>query len=509
MDATKSRFFENISHEFRTPLTLIKLPVIEALRLNRSLSNEQLNTVHNNASRLQNLIEDLLSLSEMEVGKTHTNITSQNPLKQASALSAQFNSYAESKQIRYHTHIVSNDQIADYDKKVVEKVLTNLISNAIKYTAKGGEVDVVAALNGQNLEIKVSDNGNGISEQDQDKIFDRFYQINEKDEGNQGSGIGLALVKKLLEVHHGNITVISKKGVGSTFIATLPIANIRKEIQKKELESDKGEIATSVTKDLVSEVNLSDKPQLLIVEDNEELRDYIKDIFKDNYEVHTAQNGLVGLEMAIDFVPDFIISDWMMPEMNGIDLCQNIKTNNITSHIPFLLLTAKADVKHKIKGYETGADAYFSKPFNMEELKAKIDSLINQRKVLYEKYSDGNIPTNLSANSHDVNFWEEFKIHLKTNLSESELSTETIAHALAVSRMQLHRKITALTGMSVGTLIRNQRMKQATRLLEDPKFRVSEICYEVGYDDSSSFTRAFKKEYGLTPTEYRKNVEKK
>jgi signal transduction histidine kinase/DNA-binding response OmpR family regulator len=509
LDATKSRFFENISHEFRTPLTLIKLPVSEALLSNSSLSYDELNMVHNNASRLQNLIEDLLSLSEMEVGKTYADITSQNPIKQASALSAQFNSYAESKHIRYHTNIVTNNQVADYDKKVVEKVLTNLISNAIKYTAKGGEVNVVADLNGQYLEMKVSDNGNGISEQDQDKIFDRFYQINGKDEGNQGSGIGLALVKKLLEIHQGTISVSSKKGVGSTFTATLPLANIRKQELKDKPESTEDKIAFSRKKDLVGEVKLSDKPQLLIVEDNEELRDYIKDIFTENYEVHTAQNGLVGLEKAIEFVPDFIISDWMMPEMNGIDLCQKIKTNNITSHIPFLLLTAKADVKHKIIGHETGADAYFSKPFNIEELKAQIGNLINQRKVLYEKYSAGNIPTTLSTNSHDIKFWEEFKTHLKTNLSKSELSTETIAYALAISRMQLHRKITALTGQSVGTLIRNQRMKHAVKLLADSKFRVSEICYEVGYNDSSSFTRAFKKEYGVNPTEYRKNIENK
>ena len=505
IDSTKSRFFENISHEFRTPLTLIKLPISRALKTKENLTENHLNTIHNNASRLQNLIEDLLSLSELDAGKMKVKITEQNPFKQTSVLSSQFDSYAESAGIKYSKNIENKNITANYDNSVVEKVLSNLISNAIKYSNKGEEVLVEITLETDNLVLKVSDTGNGISKENQNKIFERFYQIEDKDESKQGSGIGLALVKRLLELNNGSISVSSEKGKGSTFIAILPLENIKESPSVFESKTEHIESENIEKEDLISDINISDKPQLLIVEDNQELLNYIKELFENDFLIHTAKNGQKGLEKAIEFVPDIVISDWMMPVMNGIEFCEKVKTNSVTSHIPFLLLTAKAEVKDKIIGYETGADAYFSKPFDFEELQAQINNLISQRKKLVEKYrnSQEEIPTKITSNSQDIKFWEEFKNHLKNHLSNPDLSAESLAKELLMSRMQLHRKLKALTGQTVGVLIKNQRMKLASKLLKDSSVRVTDVWHQVGYSEKSSFSRAFKNEFGVTPGEFK------
>ncbi|PCJ64362.1 MAG: hypothetical protein COA58_13490 [Bacteroidetes bacterium] len=506
LDATKSRFFENISHEFRTPLTLIKLPISMALKSNEPLTNKQLNTVHNNASRLQNLIEDLLTLSELEAEQMIVNQTEQNPFQQTIIIASQFDSYAESKGITYEYAIENKNTLALYDKKVVEKVLNNLISNAIKYSNPGSKVKVEANLDNFNLVMKVADNGNGIAPENQDKVFDRFYQVDEKDEGNQGSGIGLALVKKLLELNGGSISLESKMDQGSIFIASLPLENIKNSSTEMAYDNTLSTSELPIQENILDAVKLSNKPQLLLVEDNKELLQFIKEFFEEDYEIHTSIDGQDGWDKAQKIVPDFIISDWMMPKMSGIELCKMVKTNTVTSHIPFLLLTAKSDVKNKVEGYETGADSYFSKPFNFEELQAQIKNLIDQRRMLYQKYSDSGMPTNISSNAHDIKFWESFKSHIKHNLADSDLSAQSVADAMDMSRMQLHRKLTALTGQTISTIIKNQRMILATNLLEDPKNRISEICYAVGFKDNSSFSRTFKKEYGMSPTLFRENL---
>ena len=512
MDSVKTKFFENISHEFRTPLTLIKLPISRAIQTQQTLSEDQLNLIHNNTSRLQNLIEDLLSLSELDSGKMIVNKTEQDPLLQARTLSSQFDSYAESKGITYSKSIENNSILATYDKTVVDKVLVNLISNAIKYSDKGGEVNVSISIKNQLLEIKVTDTGGGISKENQEKIFDRFYQIGEKDESKQGSGIGLALVKKVLELNKGTISVISKENEGSTFISHLPLKKITPITDEKVIESNTNEnFKTIENQDLMEEIVLSSKPSLLIAEDSLELLNYISDLFSEDFEIFTATNGIEGKELALKQVPDIVISDWMMPKMNGIEFLNEIKTNPVTSHIPFLLLTAKTDVEDKIKGYETGADAYFSKPFNYEELKAQINNLIAQRKVLLEKFGDST-NENLEApmkNSRDIAFWENLKSHIKSNLAQpEELTSERVSESFSMSRMQLHRKLMALTGQGLGALVKNQKMNYAAKLLKDPAMRVSDVCFEVGYSDNSAFARAFKQEIGLTPSQFKAQFKK-
>ncbi|MGB1040275.1 MAG: ATP-binding protein [Flavobacteriales bacterium] len=511
LDETKTRFFENISHEFRTPLTLIKLPISQSLKTKIPLSEQELNIMHNNSSRLQNLIEDLLSLSELDAGKMIVNKEEEQPLKQARTLCSQFDSYATSKGISYLKIVEEKHILAHYDTSVLDKVMTNLISNAIKYSNKGGEVTARVSLENENLVMEISDTGQGISKQDQEKIFDRFYQVGEKDETIQGSGIGLALVKRVLELNNGSISVQSELGEGSTFTAILPLEKILTiNTSSSDFDIPKSKnIIINKKENLIEEVELSNKPKLLIAEDNVELADYLKELFQNKYQVITATNGKEGLEKSIEEVPDIIISDWMMPEMNGIEFLNEIKTNPVTSHIPFVLLTAKSEVKDKITGYETGADAYFGKPFNFEELRAQIVNLINLRKNLIEKYSESNtIPEGVVTNSQDVEFWNQFKTFLDEHLINPELNSITIAEELGMSRMQLHRKLTALTGQSAVNIIRNQRMIKATQLLADPSVRVSEVCYEVGYTDKSAFSRSFKKEFGVTPTQFQKNLEK-
>lgn len=506
IDNIKTRFFENISHEFRTPLTLIKLPISKRLKSGEPLSDKNAETIHNNTSRLQNLVEDLLSLSELDAGKIETKKTEQNPIKQSKILASQFDSYASSKGINYTKIIDNKHYSAVYDEKVLDKVLSNLISNAIKYSSRGDKVMVEITCVSDKLKISVSDTGFGIAKEDQTKIFDRFYQVGEKDEGNQGSGIGLALVKRLVEVNNGTIEVESELSQGSKFIVNLPLEKV-KEIIEVEPETVTETVKPFVqVENLVEKVDFSEKPQLLIVEDNEELSDYLKELFIEEFEISMAKNGKEGLKKAIDSVPNIIISDWMMPEMNGIELCNQIKTNSITSHIPFVLLTAKADVENKIEGYETGADSYFSKPFNYEELNAQLKNLLDQRKLLMDKFSSSESKKLQSptTNSRDVAFWEEFRNYLESNIREPELSTHSIAEALTMSRMQLHRKLKALTGKTVGVLIKNQRMQLAKKLLKDPAMRVSDVCFEVGYTDNSAFTRAFKNEFGVSPSDYKK-----
>lgn len=510
IDTIKTRFFENISHEFRTPLTLIKLPLSQAIHNKEELDLKELNLMHNNASRLQNLIEDLLSLSELEAGKMEIKKSDQDPLVQAKTLSSQFDSYAESKGINYHKVIERNSIKATYDKSVVDKVLANLISNAIKYSETGGEVQVSVSIVDQKLVMKVSDKGDGISPADQEKIFERFYRVGETDEGKQGSGIGLALVKKLLEINSGTIEVTSKINEGSTFTASIPMENIVQLPFEPLPEKTKEKKYFNLKKeDLLESIELSDKPKLLITEDSKELLTYISTLFKEDFQLIDAKDGEEGMKKALEHVPDFIISDWMMPNKNGLEFCKDVKTNSITSHIPFLLLTAKSMVEDKIEGYDTGADAYFSKPFNFNELKARVNSLLKQRKLLYDKFSYSDIQLSGSSNnSLDIEFWQEFKSYLKQHIKESDLLSATqFSEHLGMSRMQLHRKLIALTGKNLSTFVKNQRMNLACELLKDKSLRISDVCYEIGYEDKSAFARVFKQEFGVTPTQFRKNLD--
>ncbi len=513
LDSVKTTFFENISHEFRTPLTLIRLPIKDAIDNETSLSKEHKKVVYDNTKRLQYLIDDLLMMAQLESDKITQNQTVQNPISQVENLFSQFEFYAERKNIHYSKQIENFSQLAKYDRKVVDKVFSNLVTNALKFCPENGEVKVNAKIVENELILSVSDNGIGLSKAEQIKIFERFYQVEGGSNYEAGTGIGLSLTKRLLVLNNGSINVESTKGEGSIFTAVLPLQIIVEAANNESEESNLTD-AYILPENQNDEPELlidnSNKPILLIVEDNLNLQRYLETDLADEFRIHTASNGVEGLKKALEEVPDIIVSDWMMPEMSGIELCQEVKSNSITSHIPFLLLTAKSQVENKIEGYETGADSYFSKPFDLNELKARIKGLLKQRQLLYEKYSNSDIQlSSPTTNSLDVEFWEKFNTYIKNNISDPELNANQISEHLGMSRMQLHRKLTALTGQNLRSFIKNLRMNLATKLLKDSANRIADVSLKIGYEDQSAFSRAFKKELGVSPTEYRKKLTEK
>jgi signal transduction histidine kinase/DNA-binding response OmpR family regulator len=509
LDKVKTTFFENISHEFRTPLTLIRLPIKDAIDNETALSKEHKMVIYDNTKRLQYLIDDLLIMAQLESNEMTQDHTVQNPIDQIENLFSQFEFYAVRKNIHYSKEIVSFSHLAKYDGKVVDKVFSNLVTNALKFCPENGEVKVVAEVVKNELILLVSDSGIGLSKADQVKVFDRFYQVEGSGNNEVGTGIGLSLTKKLLLLNNGRISVESTEGRGSTFTAVLPL-EISKELETTKIENNEltepyvlPEIASNESDFLIEN---NDKPVLLIVEDNINLQRYLQKALSDEFRIHTAINGAEGLKKALEEVPDIIVSDWMMPEMSGIEFCKEVKSNKITSHIPFILLTAKSEVKDKIEGYETGADTYFSKPFDQSEVKAQIKNLIKQRKKLIEKFSSGDfelLKNDKSISPHDIEFLNKFRTYIQEHLSETDLSSQTIAEALLMSRMQLHRKIKALTDSTVGEYIHKQRMTLASVLLRKGDMRIAEICEEIGFSNPSAFSRAFKKEFDLSPSNFK------
>lgn len=509
LDKIKTTFFENISHELRTPLTLIRLPIKDAIDNEASLSKEHKMVIYDNTKRLQYLIDDLLIMAQLESNKMTQDHTIQNPIRQIENLFSQFEFYADRKNIHYSKQIESFSHLAKYDRKIVDKVFSNLVTNALKFCPENGEVKVRAEIVGNELVLSVSDSGIGLSKADQVKVFDRFYQVEGGSNTEAGTGIGLSLTKKLLILNNGTINVESAKGRGSTFTAVLPL-----EIST-ESENSTGKkndlIEPYILPEIINNesdllIDNNDKPVLLIVEDNLNLQRYLQADLSDEFMIHTANNGAEGLKKAMEEVPDIIVSDWMMPEMSGIEFCAAVKSNNITSHIPFILLTAKSDIKDKIEGYETGADTYFSKPFDQSEVKAQIKNLIKQRKNLISKFSSDDIEllnNDKSISPHDIEFWNKFRTYIKEHLADTELSSQTIADALFMSRMQLHRKTKALTDSTVGAYIHKQRMTLAAVLLKKKDVRIAEICDAIGFSNPSAFSRAFKKEFDLTPSEFK------
>jgi len=508
LDASKSKFFQNISHEFRTPLTLIKSPISEAIRTKKPLDDKMLSIIENNTKRLQTLIDDLLALSKIESGDLQLRKKRCQPFKEAHRIAHQFDSYASEKDISLSIAIQERSISALLDLEVLEKTMVNLITNAIKYAGDNTAISVKVHKKDSTMQIIVEDDGIGIPIPEQDRIFDRFYQVDQKDEQTPGSGIGLALVIQLIELHGGTITLKSEEGKGSTFTATIPLEHVKIEEPEPHMIQESVVPNSSHIIAQVDPFKFPEKETLLIVEDNADLQFYMYQEFKEHYRVFTAANGSEGFEIALIEVPDLIISDWMMPVMNGITLCKKIKGHNVTSHIPFILLTAKATVRDTVEGFETGADAYIAKPFNTEALKAQTLNLIQQRKGLKEKYSSDNqiVPKNLSTNKKDQEFWDHIVLFLEQNLNDPELTVEQMAREFTMSRMQLHRKLKGLTGLSATEFIRSQRIKLASRLLEDPNITVAEVAFSVGYNDASVFSRAFKKDTGTAPSVFQAHV---
>ncbi|MFX0555471.1 ATP-binding protein [Maribacter sp. CXY002] len=515
LDEVKSRFFTNISHEFRTPLTLIHAPLSKAKSLQNqsdreviTLSKRDFDIVERNSFRLQTLVDELLELSKLESGKTVLSVTQNDIVPVIKWMIFSFESMAERSQIKYDISINAESKIGYFDSDKLQKIVQNVLSNALKYTSKGGKVTVSVDFVDEYLHLSVSDTGNGISEEDLPNVFDRFYRVEGSE--SKGSGIGLALTKELVDLHEGEIKVESTLGKGTTFHVKLPISlkALPKSVlivdSKEPLTFSQGRVeTTNKAMENGSSPSTTDFPIALIVEDNEDLRTYMGSILQGQYQVLTAKDGEEGERIAMAEIPDVIISDVMMPKKNGFELCNTVKTDSKTSHIPIILLTAKAGQDNKMEGLYQGADAYLTKPFAPDELLVRIKNLIGLRQKLWEKVkeTDGLLVDELQLNSMEDEFLRKvFKV-INENLEDASFSVELLASTVGFSRAQLHRKLKALINKSPNQLISEIRLNTAYQLLQNKTGNVSEIAYTVGFSNLSYFAKTFKEKFGTSPSE--------
>ncbi len=489
VDKMKSQFFASVSHEFRTPLTLIKGPIEQMIdHPEQPLTIDKARMIQRNSNRLLQLVNQLLDLSKLDSGHVGLENNEGDIYKFLRVISSSFESYAEQHEINYKIKFDGTAFFTSFDHDKLEKIVFNLLSNAFKFTAPQGNVNFTCWNHDGKLIIQVSDNGKGIEAKHIPHIFDRFYQA-EDQHTYEGTGIGLSLVKELTTLMGGAIDVASDPGIGTTFTITLPFESITP-----------AEAGTPV----VTEIPVIEKDSILIIEDNADMRSFIREQVAPNYRVSEAANGAEGLAMALREIPDLIVCDIMMPHMNGIELCEAIKNDERTSHVPVIMLTAKEGRESKIEGLETGADDYLVKPFDTYELLARIKNLIAQRQQLRKAFSQQVVlqPKNIIVSNVDRKFLEKIEGVIEKNLSDSEFGVPQLQDAMSMSKTQLHRKMKALTDEAPGEFLRNYRLKRAAQLLEQQGGSVTEIAYAVGFGSLSYFTRSFKELYGQSPTEY-------
>jgi DNA-binding response OmpR family regulator len=502
----KIRFFTNISHEFRTPLTLILAPVEKMLKQSTEPENtRQFQLIHRNARRLLNLVNQLLDFRKMEIQEIQLNPSEGDIIAYLKELVYSFSDLSEKKNISlsFHTNITELQTFFDQDK--IEKIIFNLLSNAFKFTPENGHVSVWldnAEQDGRDyLEIKVQDTGIGIPADKLQKVFERFFQHDTPASiVNQGSGIGLSITQEFVKVHGGIIDVESTVGKGSCFRILLPLAPLGTPSVGAGQDGE-GEI--EVLEEMM-EKGGDHKPVLLLVEDNEDFRFYLKDNLKLNYSIVEAANGKIGLEKALSLIPDLIVTDVMMPEMDGIELCRKVKNDSHTSHIPVILLTARTAEEQKMEGFGSGANDYITKPFNFEILQARIKNLIAERqafmkhfpKLLDVKASD------IQVTTHDEKLIRSTIEIVEKNLTNKDFSVEELSRILGMSRVLLYKKLLALTGKTPIEFIRTIRMQRAAQLLEKSQYTISEIAYQVGINNPKYFAKYFKDEYHMLPSNY-------
>ena len=531
MDQMKTRFFSNVSHEFRTPLTLIIGP-LEDLLVDKELTSHKKDTLEimlRNAHRILGLVNQLLDLAKIDAGSMKLNIMYYDLNKVLRLISRSFIPMAERKKIRYTITIPEEAMNTFFDHDKVEKILVNLLSNAFKFTPEHGEITCsVTSENKRNgdtryVELVVKDTGPGIPAEQLEKIFDRFYQVEDglKKE-KSGTGIGLSLTKELTDLLHGEIRVESDPRNGSHFMVRLPLGKDHLKPQEyvivkdEETEEQSLIIKCSIPdnyqkeyEDTYEVAGSKDRPIVLIVDDSQDIRRHIRESLVKDFLVKEASNGREGLEKAIAIVPDLVITDLMMPEMDGMELCRKLKTDERISHIPVIMLTAKAEVEDKIEGLETGADDYITKPFNIKELIIRTKNLIDQRKKLKEKYNH-QISLEVSESevkSVDEKFLERARKVIEKNIADCSFDVNSFYPEMGMSRMQLFRKLKALVNQTPGELIRNLRLQRAAHLIKQNYGNVSEVTYEVGFNNLSYFAKCFREKYGLLPSEYQKEVE--
>ncbi len=519
VDRMKSRFFANISHEFRTPLTLILGPVQEIVeQSDNKVVQHHMGVVKRNAMRLLQLVNQILELSKLQTGKRPLRLVKTDMAQFISRVTHSFQSLADSNKIELVVALEKDQHIGLFDHDVLEKIVTNLLSNAFKFTPEGGCITVKLSGNNEEAVIQVEDTGIGIDNKVLQQIFEDFYHTESKLQPS--TGIGLSLTKELIENHGGTINVESQPQKGSVFTVVIPLTE--EQFQQKNIQF------------IIEQLNVNDTPieasyvplegpeggvevederevherKVLYIEDNEEIRDYVKEVLAQQYQVILAANGIDGIAIAKEHIPDLIITDVMMPEMDGHEVMGKLKEDPLTCHIPVIMLTAKSDQDSKLEGLQSKADAYIPKPFDKDELLIQIENLISSRESLHEYYKNKLLePKQESAPSMNQIFLNKVITQIENNISNNGLSVEILAGEVGLSRSQLHRKVIAITGQSVGKLIRDIRLKRAADLLSQQVGTVSEIGYMTGFSSPSYFNKCFKDHFGHAPGELMKGNE--
>ncbi len=516
LDLMKIKFFTNVSHEFRTPLSLILAPVDKILKHpDEPDQKKQLQMIRRNAKRLLNLVNQLLDFRKMEVQELKLNAKRGNIIKFIEETAWSFSDIAEKKNIEFVFDADTKEIEASFDPDKIERILFNLLSNAFKFTSEGGHISVILSIQEKDdikhLEIKVIDTGIGIPSEKIDKIFERFFQ-NEVPGSmvNQGSGIGLSITKEFVKLHQGEINVQSVINEGSCFTVLLPL-NLNDQLIDSLILTDEefmsGSLDDKKLKSTKSNLRLSSvhqpkKVTVLLVEDNDDFRFYLKDNLKEWYHVIEASNGKDGWHKTLALHPNLVVSDISMPEMNGIDLTQKIKTDPRTSHVPVILLTALTGEEEQLKGLKTGASDYLTKPFNFEILLSKIQNLLSQQNILketYQKHVELN-PTDAKVQSLDEKFIVEVLEFIEKKMSYPDFSVEELSSAMAMSRVTLYRRILSLTGKTPVEFIKSIRLKRSVQLLEKGHMSIAEVAYKVGFNNPKYFAKSFKLEYNILPS---------
>ncbi len=488
MNEFKNEFYTNITHELRTPLTVIK-GMSEEIRENDKAKN----LISNNTNQLLQLVNQILDLSKLEHGHLPFNYIQQDVVVFLKYIASSFQSFAETKKIQLKFKTTIPTMMMDMDAEKLQQIISNLISNAIKFTKENGFINVNLDKRDNHLQIQISDSGIGIEKQNLPQIFERYYQVDPSNKSQIGTGIGLAYVKELIDKMQGEIRVESALQKGTTFYITLPITNEAPFVKVKKQEKSVNIISNNTA------TSEEEKPSILIIEDNKDVAIYLQTILQKNYTIEIQENGQEGIATAMKSIPDLIVSDVMMPIMDGLEVCDRLKNNELTSHIPIILLTAKASQTDKKSGLLKGADAYLVKPFDKEELLIRINQLLNLRKKMQEFYAKHMV----AKSSEEIDsFLVKINESIEKHLGDEHFKTTQLCESVFFSKMQVYRKLKALTGQSTSEYLRNYRLQHGMELLKKGKLTVSEISDLTGFSSPAYFSRSFKETYHMTPSDY-------
>jgi DNA-binding response OmpR family regulator len=522
----KLQFFTNISHEIRTPMTLILGPLEKLLHTHKDAETQQsYQLMYRNAQRILRLINQLMDMRKIDRGQMKLRVRETDLVGFVEDVMKSFEYSAQKKNIRFNFHHEVDKLQAWIDINNFDKILFNILSNAFRFTPDYGEIDVFLTQHPDTFEIKIIDSGIGLKEEDVERIFDRFYQVESEGRlSNYGTGVGLHLTRSLVELHHGTIRAFGRADrPGAVFLVTAPLGNAHlnpneietilpqtfPEAALETLHENRINVEAETENTAETDHKAKTRYRILIAEDDKEVNQYIRNELKSQYNIHQVYNGKEALDYTLTEKPDLIITDWMMPELDGISLSKKVKLNVNTEHIPIIILTSKTLEENQIQGMETGADAFITKPFNIDILKTTITNLLANRERLKGKFqsqSDGKIE-NIRLKSANEQLMERILKVVNENISNPDLTVEMLSTEVGLSRVHLHRKLKELTNQSSRDFIRNIRLSQAAALMKNKNLSISDVAYAVGFSTLSHFSSSFKDFYGMPPKEYMDNLD--